>query len=40
MQLAVASEQRPGAKSYFNTRMWVKRDARWQMLFSFNTRME
>lgn len=38
--LMVAKEQRPGAKSYFNTRMWVKRDARWQMLFSFNTRIE
>lgn len=38
--LMVAKEQRPGAKSYWNTRMWVKRDARWQMLFSFNTRIE
>jgi hypothetical protein len=38
--MMVAREQRPGAKSYFNTRMWVKRDARWQMLFSFNTRIE
>jgi hypothetical protein len=38
--MMVAKEQRPGAKSYFNTRMWVKRDARWQMLFSFNTRIE
>ena len=38
--LMVAKEQRPGAKTYFNTRMWVKRDARWQMLFSFNTRIE
>ncbi len=38
--LMVAKEQRPGAKTYFNTRMWLKRDARWQMLFSFNTRME
>jgi hypothetical protein len=38
--LMVAKEQRPGAKSYFNSRMWVKRDARWQMLFSFNTRVE
>jgi ketosteroid isomerase-like protein len=38
--LMVAREQRPGAKSYFNTRMWVKRDNRWQMLFSFNTRIE
>ena len=38
--MMVAREQRPGAKSYFNTRMWVKRDARWQMRFSFNTRIE
>ena len=38
--MMVAKEQRPGGKSYFNTRMWVKRDARWQMLFSFNTRIE
>lgn len=38
--LMVAKEQRPGAKAYFNTRMWIKRDARWQMLFSFNTRIE
>ena len=38
--MMIAREQRPGAKSYFNTRMWVKRDGRWQMLFSFNTRIE
>ena len=38
--MMIAHEQRPGAKSYFNTRMWVKRDARWQMLFSFNTQIE
>jgi hypothetical protein len=38
--MMVAREQRRGAKSYFNTRMWAKRDARWQMLFSFNTRIE
>jgi hypothetical protein len=38
--MMIAREQRPGAKSYFNTRMWVKRDARWQLLFSFNTRIE
>ena len=38
--MMVAREQRPGAKSYFNTRMWAKRDNRWQMLFSFNTRIE
>jgi hypothetical protein len=33
--MMVVREQRPGAKSYFNTRLWVKRDARWQMRFSF-----
>jgi hypothetical protein len=38
--LMVAKEQRPGGKSYFNSRVWVKRDTRWQMLFSFNTRIE
>jgi uncharacterized protein DUF4440 len=38
--MMIAREHRPGAKSFFNTRMWVKRDARWQMLFSFNTRIE
>ena len=38
--MMVAREQRFGANSYFNTRMWVKRDGRWQMLFSFNTRIE
>jgi len=38
--MMVAHEQRPGGKSYFNTRMWVKRDARWQMLFSLNTQIE
>jgi uncharacterized protein DUF4440 len=37
--MMIAREQRPGAKPYFNTRMWVKRDS-WQMLFSFNTRIE
>jgi hypothetical protein len=37
--MMIAREQRPGAKAYFNTRMWVQRDARWQMLFSFNTRI-
>ena len=36
----IAREQRRGAKAYFNSRMWVQRDARWQMLFSFNTRIE
>jgi len=38
--MMVAHEQRPGGKSYFNTRMWVKRDGRWQMIFSFNTQIE
>jgi hypothetical protein len=38
--MMVAHEQRPGGKNYFNTRMWVKRDGRWQMLFSFNTQIE
>jgi hypothetical protein len=38
--MMVAHEQRPGAKTYFNTRMWVKRDGRWQMLFSFNTQID
>jgi hypothetical protein len=38
--MMIAREQRPAAKPYFNTRMWVNRDARWQMLFSFNTRIE
>lgn len=38
--MMMAREQRPGAKSYCNTRMWVKRGGRWQMLFSFNTRIE
>lgn len=38
--LMIAREQRLGAKAYLNSRMWVKRDARWQMLFSFNTRIE
>jgi hypothetical protein len=38
--MMVAREQRPGARSYCNTRMWVNRGGRWQMLFSFNTRIE
>jgi hypothetical protein len=36
----IAREQRRQGKPYFNSRMWVKRDGRWQMLFSFNTRIE
>jgi hypothetical protein len=38
--MMIAREQRANAKAYFNTRLWVKRDCRWQMLFSFNTRIE
>jgi hypothetical protein len=38
--MMIACEQRPQAKAYFNTRMWVRRDGRWQMLFSFNTRID
>jgi hypothetical protein len=38
--LMTAREQRRNAKAYFNSRMWVKRDGRWQMLFSMNTRIE
>jgi len=38
--LMVAREQRAGARPFFNSRMWVKRDGRWQMLFSFNTRIQ
>jgi hypothetical protein len=38
--LMIAREQRTNAKAYCNSRMWVKRDGRWQMLFSMNTRIE
>jgi hypothetical protein len=38
--MMLAQEQRINAKVYFNTRMWVSREGRWQMLFSFNTRIE
>ena len=38
--MMIAKEQRPNAKAYYNTRIWVERDGRWQMLFSFNTRIE
>jgi len=38
--MMIAREQRPNVKPYLNTRMWVKRDGRWQMLFSFNTRIQ
>jgi hypothetical protein len=38
--LMIAREQRTNAKAYFNSRMWVKRGGRWQMLFSMNTRIE
>jgi Domain of unknown function (DUF4440) len=36
----IARERGRGPKDYFNSRMWIYRDARWQMLFSFNTRIE
>ena len=36
----IAREQRRQGKPYFNSRMWVERDGRWQMVFSFNTRIE
>jgi hypothetical protein len=38
--MMVEREQRPGATSYYNTRKWIRRDAHWLMLFSFNTRTE
>ncbi len=38
--MMIALEQRPNAKAYYNTRMWVRREERWQLLFSFNTRIE
>ncbi len=38
--MMIAKEERPNAKAYYNTRMWVRRDGRWQMLFSFNTRIQ
>ncbi len=38
--MMIAREQRPNAKAYFNSRMWIRRDGRWQMLFSFNTRID
>lgn len=38
--MMIAKEQRPNAKAYYNTRMWVQREGRWQMVFSFNTRIE
>jgi hypothetical protein len=38
--LMIAREQRTNAKAYYNSRLWVKRDGRWQMLFSMNTRIE
>src|SRR6266849_549241 len=37
--MMIAREQRQNAKAFWNTRMWVRRDGRWQMLFSFNTRI-
>jgi ketosteroid isomerase-like protein len=38
--MMIAREQRKPANAFFNTRMWLKRDGRWQMLFSFNTRIQ
>jgi hypothetical protein len=38
--MMIAEEQRPNAKAFYNTRMWVQRDGRWQMLFTFNTRIQ
>src|SRR4029077_13821350 len=38
--MMIAKEQRPNAKAFYNTRMWVQRDGRWQMLFTFNTRIQ
>jgi hypothetical protein len=38
--LIAAHEQPPTNKTNLNTRMMIKRDGRWVMLFSFNTRIE
>ena len=38
--LIVAREQPPTNKTNLNTRLMIKRDGRWLMLFSFNTRIE
>lgn len=38
--LIVAHEQPPTNKTNLNTRLMVKQNARWLMLFSFNTRIE
>ncbi len=38
--LIAAQEQPPTNKTNLNTRMMIKRDGRWVMLFSFNTRIE
>lgn len=36
----IAHEKCPKAQPYFNTGMEVKRDGRWQMLFSFTTKIQ
>ena len=38
--LIAAHEQPPTNKTNLNTRLMIKRDGRWLMLFSFNTRIE
>jgi hypothetical protein len=38
--LIMAAEQPRNPKMNLNTRMMIKRDGRWQMLFSFNTRIQ
>ena len=38
--LIAAHEQPPTNKTNLNTRLMIKRDGRWVMLFSFNTRIE
>ena len=38
--LVVPHEQPPAGKTNLNTRLMIKRDGRWLMLFSFNTRIE
>jgi hypothetical protein len=38
--MMIACEQRHNSKPFFITRMSAERDGRWQMLFSFDTRIE
>lgn len=38
--LIAAHEQPPTNKTNLNTRLMIKRDGRWLMLFSFNTKIE